>query len=61
VPTQPLYEIYLEDKKHHEAYNDLVEISTAGLSQKRPQDFVELFIEPAASRNAARRPPAGAA
>ncbi len=43
--TKPLYDLYLEDVKHQEEYNDLVRVfNRRKHSRKRPQDFIDLFI-----------------
>lgn len=45
VPTRPLYELYLEDSKHQEDYQDLVRVFNARRDKnKQPQDFIKLFI-----------------
>ena len=43
--TQPLYELYLEDEKHQEAYDYLVEAFNRRRSRnKKPKDFIAMFI-----------------
>jgi Fe-S-cluster containining protein len=45
VPTRPLYEMYLEDSKHQEDYQDLVRVFNQRRDRnKKPQDFIKLFI-----------------
>ncbi|GMV99623.1 MAG: hypothetical protein AMXMBFR84_07620 [Candidatus Hydrogenedentota bacterium] len=45
VPTQPLYELYLEDSKHQKDYRDLVKVfNRKKYPEKRPEDFIELFV-----------------
>ena len=46
VATKPLYDLYLEDSKHQEDYQVLVDVFNAKYYDgKRPQDFIELFVE----------------
>lgn len=46
VATQPLYELYLEDSKHQEDYDDLVRVfNRKKYAGKRPEDFIELFVK----------------
>ncbi len=46
VPTKPLYELYLDDFKHQEDYDDLVEVfNKKQYPGKRPEDFIELFVK----------------
>ena len=45
METNPLYELYLDDVEHQEAYDELVEIFNRKNSRnKTPQDFIELFV-----------------
>ena len=45
VPTQPLYEMYLDDADHHAEYRDLVAAFNAADRPKRePEDFLDLFV-----------------
>jgi len=47
VDTAPLYELYLEDKGHHEDYDSLVEAFNARqYTGKCPEDFITLFMTP---------------
>ncbi len=46
VETAPLYELYLEDCKHHEDYNDLVTVFNRKLYPgKKSEDFIQMFID----------------
>ncbi len=43
--TPPLYALYLDDKGHQDDYADLVEVfNKKQHADKRPEDFVELFV-----------------
>jgi len=43
--TQPLYDMYLVDKGHHEDYDKLVEVFNArDYPGKKPEDFVDMFL-----------------
>lgn len=45
VPVKPLYDLYLEDSKHQEDYQVLVDVFNArDYEGKRPQDFIEMFV-----------------
>ena len=45
VLTGPLYELYLDDLEHQEAYDDLVAVFNGNDEEnKRPSDFIDLFI-----------------
>jgi Fe-S-cluster containining protein len=46
VATRPLYEIYLEDRKHQEDYEDLVTVFNNRNDEKRqPSDFIQMFYD----------------
>ena len=46
VATPPLYELYLEDSRHQEDYEDLVSAFNRFRPKKRkPKDFIELFYD----------------
>ncbi len=43
--TQPLYDLYLEDSRHQQDYNDLVAVfNQRDYAGKRPQDFIRMFV-----------------
>ena len=45
VDTEPLYEIYREDSKHHKDYDALVEaFNEMDYPDKKPEDFIATFI-----------------
>jgi len=45
MDTGPLYELYLDDKSHHEDYDSLVEVfNERDYPGKRPEDFVAMFL-----------------
>lgn len=45
APTGPLYELYLEDSRHQQDYNDLVAVfNEREYEGKRPQDFIAMFV-----------------
>lgn len=46
VPTKPLYDLYLDDSKHQQDYDDLVSVfNDKQYPGKRPEDFIELFVK----------------
>lgn len=46
VPTQPLYDLYVEDDDYQDDYADLVNIfNRKNYENKEPEDFVEMFME----------------
>ncbi len=46
VETQPLYDLYLQDRMHHEDYNKLVDaFNSQNDPNREPEDFLKLFIE----------------
>ncbi len=45
VDTHALYQLYLEDDKHQQDYQDLVRVFNARRDKdKKPEDFVKMFI-----------------
>lgn len=45
VPTRPLYELFVDDSKHQEDYNDLVRVfNRKKYDGKKPEDFIGMFI-----------------
>jgi Fe-S-cluster containining protein len=51
VDTKPLYDLYLDDRSHHEDYNALVEVfNRKEYAGKRPEDFVEMFVAVTSAR-----------
>lgn len=43
--TQPLYELYLDDSRHQEDYQDLVSVfNRRSYADKAPEDFIEMFV-----------------
>lgn len=46
VPTQPLYEIFVQDREHQYDYHELVRAFNAKAYRgKKPEDFIDMFVE----------------
>lgn len=44
IPVQPLYDLYLEDRKHQEDYVEMVRVFNRKRTPgRRPEDFIDMF------------------